>query len=160
MIHEACSYQVINSAKFYFVYADKSLLGCVEKKKWPHQSVSLEIKNHHYRIEQTSNNVASITNTTTNELIGKITISGFRLFCSKVLFEYNNIQLKWVSKSVFSLHWQWVKNREAIIDTIENFDISQQNGIIILSDNFAEADLLIMVGLYIRNNRRLLPVWR
>jgi hypothetical protein len=60
----------------------------------------------------------------------------------------------------FSLHWQWVKNREAIIDTIENFDISQQNGIIILSDNFAEADLLIMVGLYIRNNRRLLPVWR
>jgi hypothetical protein len=101
MIHEACSYQVINSAKFYFVYADKILLGCVEKKRWPRQPVSLEIKNHHYMIEQTSNNVASITNTTTNELIGKITISGFRLFFSKVLFEYNNIQLKWVSKSVF-----------------------------------------------------------
>ena len=160
MIHEACSYQVINSAKFYFVYADKILLGCVEKKRWPRQPVSLEIKNHHYMIEQMSNNVASITNTTTNELIGKITISGFRLFFSKVLFEYNNIQLKWVSKSVFSLHWQWVKNREAIIDTIENFDIGQQNGVIILSDNFAEADLLIMVGLYIRNNRRVLPSWR
>ena len=158
MIHEACSYQVINSAKFYFVYADKSLLGCVEKKRWPRQPVSLEIKNHHYIIEQTGN-IASITNTTTNELIGKITISGFRLFFSKIVFEYNSIQLKWVSKSVFSLHWQWLKNKKAIIDTIENFDIGQ-NGVIILSDNFAEADLLIMVGLYIRNNRKYCHPWR
>ena len=158
MIHEAYSYQVINSPKFYFVYADKILLGCVEKKSGPHQTVSLEIKNHRYRIEEAANGVALITNIITNELIGKITVTSFGLLFSKVVFEYNNVKLKWVSKSIFSLHWQWLKNKETIVDTIEDLEIGQQKGVIVMLDNFAEADLLIMVGVYLRNSmRKTLP---
>jgi hypothetical protein len=156
MIQEAYSYQVINSPKYYFVYTDKILLGCVEKKSWVRQAVSLEIKNHRYRIERINSKVALITNTTTKELIGKITISGYGLLFSKIVFEYNDIVLKWVSKSIFSLHWCWLKNKEAVIDTIVDFEPGKQKGVIVMSDYFVEADLLIMIGIYLRNNVKLL----
>ena len=46
----------------------------------------------------------------------------------------------------------------AIIETIEKF--GEQTGIIALSDYFVDADLLIMLGVYLRYNIKILSVRR
>jgi len=155
MIHEAYAYQIVNSPKFYFVYTDKVLLGSIEKKSSFDGAVLFEIKNHHFRLQPINNKLFVLINVTTSKTFGKITIAGYGPF-SKVIFEYNDLVLRWISKSVFAIHWQWQKDKMVVLETIENFDIGKQTGIIVSSDYFADTDILIMIGVYLRTKRNTL----
>ena len=161
-MQDAFSYQVINSQKSYSVYTHKELLGSLQKNSGAGEPVSIEIKEHLYKLEIAGiiNPVISVIDTITNEVLGKIKISSFGRLFPKVIFEYKSSRLKWVSKSFFSLHWQWIKNEVPIIETVENFQPGKQKGVIRLSDYFADSDLLIMMGVYLRNNIRALPLNR
>lgn len=153
-MQEAYTYEVIYSNEIYLVYTQEALLGTLQKKMYAAKGALLEIKNDQYKLETSGfiNPVISITNIATGQLLGKIKISGIGRIFSKVVFEYNNIALKWVNKSLFSLHWQWKKGNIVIIETIENFKVGQQKGVIVLSGYFDETNLLIMLGVFLRNN--------
>jgi hypothetical protein len=115
---------------------------------------------HQYQLETLGfiNPVISVTNIATKELIGTIKILNFARLLPKVFFEFNDTRLRWVKKNIFSLHWQWKKRETTIIEAVEKFEVGEQKGIIVLSDHFREADLLIMVGIYLRNNIKMLSL--
>jgi len=161
-MQEAYTYRITSYSRKYFVYTDEILLGILQKKMRPRQSVLIEIMDHQYRLETSGfiNPVITVTNITTKKLTGKIKIFNFARLLPKVIFEYNNIQLRWVNKSIFSLHWQWKKEDATIIEAIEKFEVGEQKGVIILSDYFRDADLLIMVGVYLQNNIKLFSLNR
>jgi len=159
-LQEAYTYRIINSPENYFVYTDAILLGSLQKKHRHSRYILIEIMEHQYQLETFGfiNPVISITNIVTKELIGKIKISAFARLLPKVFFEFNNTRFRWVKKSIFSLHWQWKKGETTIIEVIEKFEVGEQKGVIVLSDHFREANLLIMVGLYLRNNIKVLSL--
>jgi hypothetical protein len=159
---EAYSYQVINSPQYYFVYTDKVLLGSLEKKYPDHQHVLIEINGQQYKLEVTGtiNIVILVINTTINKLVGRIKMSGLGRLFPEVVFEYNNVKLKWINKGIFSLHWQWKKDNDIVIETIENLQFTQQKGVLVLFDYFIDASLLIMIGVYLRNNHRPISLQR
>jgi hypothetical protein len=159
-MQEAYTYRVIKASKNYLIYTDEIFLGSFPKKSWRRQLGVIKIKEHQYRLEASGiiNPTIIITNTTTKELLGHVKISNFATLFPKAVFKYNNTTLKWVTKSIFSLHWQWKKADVAIIETIEKF--GEQTGIIALSDYFVDADLLIMLGVYLRYNIKILSVRR
>lgn len=107
-MQEAYTYRITNYSKKYFVYTDEILLGILQKKIRPRQSVLIEIMDHQYLLETSGfiNPVITVTNITTKKLTGKIKIFDFARLLPKVIFEYNNLQLRWINKSIFSLHWQ------------------------------------------------------
>jgi hypothetical protein len=155
-MQEAYTYRVVNSPKHYFVYTDESLLGSLQKRSWHPQPVLLEIMGHQYQLETWGliNPVVSITDVDAKTLVGKMKISNFARLFPKVILEYNNTVLSWASKNIFSLHWQWKKDEVIIIEAIEKFEVKERKGVIVLSDYFRDAELLIMLGFYLQNNMK------
>jgi hypothetical protein len=160
-MQEAYSYYVIKAKKANLVYIDKKLLGTLEKKSRSSDIVFININEQRYKIEPikvTNGCSILITNTVTEELTGTLKISSFVGLFPKVLFEYNNTILRWATKNLFSLHWQWKNYNTTVIEAIENFQILKQKGVVMVSELFADSDLLIMLGVYLRNNIRILSL--
>jgi hypothetical protein len=86
-------------------------------------------------------------------------IFNFARLLPKVIFENNEKQkMIWVIKNIFSLHWQWNKDETAIIETIENIGLGKEEGVILVTSNSEDTDLLIIIGLYLRHYMRRLSL--
>lgn len=147
------TYQVINTEETYSVYTNTILLGKLKHSIAGSKLAYIETKDKKLVLRRNGiiNPLISITDKNNGSLVGSVKISSFGRLFPKVTLTYNRRSVSWIVKSFFSLHWQWKKNGTLMIETLDNIEVNKHSGVIVIHEYNEDAELLIMIGLYLNN---------
>jgi len=150
------TYQTSFMKDSYFICKDNLQIGKLYKGEWLGSTIDATTNEHSFRFVSKGffRPAISITDKKTKHIIGTVAINNFFKFSpSATLSLINNKCYAWTTKGIFSFGWKWVDlaNEQIIATSTEPLDILGQSGTIELPQQNEQTELLIALGIHLRN---------
>lgn len=156
-INYAWRYRLVHADNAFSVYIDDRLVAMILKPssgKWP---VYATINERMYCFSKKNNSgtLIEIADAVSNDVIGFIKMPWLSSFFPHAVFKnINGDETKWSAKNFFSLHWRWIKNKESVVEAIDNLVLGSNSGVISAPEYKNGTDLMIITGFFLSLLRR------
>lgn len=155
-MQQVLTYQTSYTQDNYQIFSDKIQIGKLYKREWLGSTIDSSINGHDFKFTSMGffNPVISIIDKKSKQIIGTVKIKNFLNFSPSATLTIGDNQLfVWVAKDIFSYNWQWMDllNNQTLVNSSEPIDIFRQRGAISLNQQNNYADLLIALGIHLRN---------
>lgn len=126
------------------------------KTEWLGSTIETTINGHHFKFVSKGffRPVILIFDKDAKQNIGTVTINNFfKISPSATLSSFDNKHYSWTTKSIFSYDWEWLdlSDTQIVASSNEPLDIFKQKGTISLTRQNKQDELLIALGIHLRN---------
>jgi hypothetical protein len=140
----------------YLIFNGDRQIGKLYKKEWLGSPVETTINGHQFKFISSNifRPVISIFDKGANQSVGTVTINSlFSITPSAKLRLANNKIYRWTNKDIFSHNWKWhdLSDMEIVASSKEPLEVFKQKGIISLAQENTKEELLITLGIHLRN---------
>ncbi len=155
-MQQALTYKTSYTKDSYSIFSDNIQIGKLYKKEWLGSNIETTINGNRFKFDSTwfFNPTIFVFNKNTKQKIGTVTVNNFfKISPSATFISADNKQYKWTTKGIFSYDWEWfdaVSNR-VVAMSAEPFDLFKQTGTINLTQQNQQNELLIALGIHLRN---------
>ena len=155
-IQQAYYYRLTNTDHSFTVYTNDQLLGSIYRPtagQWP-VNTTINGRLYYFIKVKSFSTVINIVDEANEEIVAII-----KMPLLSLLFPYIRLkcldgeEVTWAVKNFFSLHWQWKKNEDIIVEVIDDL-VQKDTGIIVLPGHTDQTDLLIITGFFLSLLRR------
>lgn len=155
-MQKVLTYQTSFIKDCYFIYNKNLQIGKLYKAEWVGSTIETTINEHNFRFVSKGflKPVISIIDKKTKQAVGTATINNFlRISPSATLRLTGDQQYSWTTKGVFKFDWKWsdLTGKHSVITSTEPLDLFRQTGTINLTEQNDQAELLVALGIHLRN---------
>ena len=155
-MESSISYQTSYSKDKYIIFSNNLEVGNVFKTEWLGAIVGGSINGRKIKLVDKGfiHPTITIVDIKTNQIIGSVIISNLLTFNPRAaLTTDNNHKFKWTTPRMLDNSWQWVdlNTGQTVIKSSEPLNIFRHTGAINIIEKTDQDDLLIAVGIHIRN---------
>ena len=150
-IQQGWYYRLSYTDNSFSVYLNEILLGTIHKPaaaQWP-VIVKIDGKLYYFTKVRSFNTVIQIVDEASGEIAAVIKMPLLSpLFPRIHMYQAAGTKVTWVVKIFFSLHWQWRKGKDIMVEGIDNL-ARKSSGVIAMPVHTSETGLLIITGFFL-----------
>ncbi|HEX5151207.1 MAG TPA: hypothetical protein VFW07_07145 [Parafilimonas sp.] len=154
-MRQSLTYQTSFIKDSYSIFSDEKQVGKLFKKEWLGSTIETSMNGHKFIFVSKGffNPIVLVIDKATQKTIGTIAIKDLRIYPFAILILVNNQQFRWTSGGVFSHDWKWqdLSNGQTVINSNESLNLFRQNGMISITRKNKQQELLIALGIHLRN---------
>lgn len=155
-MQHALTYKTSFTKDSYSIYRGNIQIGKLYKTEWLGSTIESTINEHNFRFvsKEFFRPVISIFDKDSKQNIGTVSINNFfKISPSATLSLVDNKHYRWTTKGIFSYDWEWLdlSNTQIVASSNEPLDLFKQKGTISLTQQNIRNELLITLGIQLRN---------
>ena len=155
-VQDLINYQTSYIQDKYIIFSDNLAIGIVLKTEWFGSIIESNISGRKLKLIDKGfiKPTITIVDKKTNQVVGSISISNLLTFFPLTILTLSgNSQYRWTSPRILDKSWQWINidTAQTAIKIKEITGIFKQQASITIIEQNDKDDLLIAVGIHIRN---------